>query len=508
MRKSLALCALITVFSAPLCAQTHTTVTLEENQTVLGNKTFMGNVVATVGQNALGQVHTFNTDFYVGAGITNWSGSDIGAQINSAYAACPSIGCTIWILPNGTSNRYTYVTPIVMDTSGKVASVRGMSSGTDGIQLNYTPTTATTAWTIDYTPSGGDAEAPKEVIRNITLINNGCTTYEGCGSSATGLLIGSSNNGALNGKFTNIRVVGFATDVSVSNAASWGMVFDNCTLGAAGTVAFSTNSLGVEETTLRNCRIVSSTIGISIGSGDLFIDGGSIDQNATGISQTGGQVTTSGVHWEGQSGTGTPLQCWASTGGNAAIYGGTLTDNVTNGSIDNYFAFGGEHFVVSGLMTASSGRTVSTGIVRANASTRGLIFGVQQHSSAPLWGGPNAAYVTSFGGIGTSSNSPAIFQVESPMQAGGTKFRISGCSTSASSGGAWAGSYTSGTTGSCTVTIVPTTVTAAAHGWICDAHDTTTPADVINQTGFTTTTATLSGPTASGDVIVFKCSAF
>lgn len=83
---------------------------------------------------------------------------------------------------------------------------------------------------------------------------------------------------------------------------------------------------------------------------------------------------------------------------------------------------------------------------------------------------------------------------------------VSGCSLTSAVGGSWAGKFNSGTTGTCTVTI--TFSDTANTGWTCDAHDTTTVADVINQTAFTTTTATISGTTASGDIITWKCVGF
>lgn len=83
---------------------------------------------------------------------------------------------------------------------------------------------------------------------------------------------------------------------------------------------------------------------------------------------------------------------------------------------------------------------------------------------------------------------------------------VSGCSLSSAAGGAWAGKFASGTTGTCTVTITPGIT--APNGWTCDAHDLTTPANVINQTRSTTTTCTISGPTSLGDVITWKGVAF
>lgn len=82
---------------------------------------------------------------------------------------------------------------------------------------------------------------------------------------------------------------------------------------------------------------------------------------------------------------------------------------------------------------------------------------------------------------------------------------ISGCSLTSALGGPWSGSFHSGTAGTCTVTV---TMKQASNGFACKAQDTTTVADVVNQTAFTTTTATLSGTTASGDVITWSCLAF
>src|SRR5579872_952754 len=89
----------------------------------------------------------------------------------------------------------------------------------------------------------------------------------------------------------------------------------------------------------------------------------------------------------------------------------------------------------------------------------------------------------------------------------GTKFTTTGCSVSATTGGAAAGTYTSGTTGTCTVviTINGASGLTAPNGWACSASDRTTPADVQTNTTSTTTTATISGTTVSGDVVSFYC---
>lgn len=83
---------------------------------------------------------------------------------------------------------------------------------------------------------------------------------------------------------------------------------------------------------------------------------------------------------------------------------------------------------------------------------------------------------------------------------------LSGCSYSSQVGGEWAGSFKSGTTGTCTVTISPGIT--APNGWYCDAKDVTTTSNSMNETGYTTTTCTISGTTASSDVILWKAVAF
>lgn len=116
-------------------------------------------------------------------------------------------------------------------------------------------------------------------------------------------------------------------------------------------------------------------------------------------------------------------------------------------------------------------------------------------------------------GIGTATpRNGAILDTNGIIATGaqinlGTKFTTSGCSISATTGGAMAGTYTSGTTGSCAavITINGATGATAPNGWSCQANDKTTVADLQHQTATTQTTATITGTTISGDVINFSC---
>lgn len=88
----------------------------------------------------------------------------------------------------------------------------------------------------------------------------------------------------------------------------------------------------------------------------------------------------------------------------------------------------------------------------------------------------------------------------------GTKFTITGCSAGTTIGGSYAGSFVSGTTGTCTavVTINGATGLTAPNGWSCWSSDETT-GNLFRQTASNTTTATFSGTTVTNDVVTFGC---
>jgi hypothetical protein len=85
---------------------------------------------------------------------------------------------------------------------------------------------------------------------------------------------------------------------------------------------------------------------------------------------------------------------------------------------------------------------------------------------------------------------------------GGTVPGISGCSAGTQVGGGSSGTFVSGTTGTCTVTL--TFAFTAPNGWFCDASDRTTPANLISQSASTTTSCTITGTTVTSDVIGFS----
>jgi len=91
------------------------------------------------------------------------------------------------------------------------------------------------------------------------------------------------------------------------------------------------------------------------------------------------------------------------------------------------------------------------------------------------------------------------------FQSLGTTFTVSGCATtSALTGGATSGSFSTTNVGTCTAVVTMGSSATASHGWSCVVNDQTT-ANTFRQTASTTTTATLVGTSANGDVINFHC---
>lgn len=90
-----------------------------------------------------------------------------------------------------------------------------------------------------------------------------------------------------------------------------------------------------------------------------------------------------------------------------------------------------------------------------------------------------------------------------------TKFTISGCSAGTTVGGATAGQFASGTTGTCTVVITMNGATGitAPNGWACSANDISIGV-ALPQTATSTTTCTISGATSSGNIVVFQAMAY
>ncbi len=110
------------------------------------------------------------------------------------------------------------------------------------------------------------------------------------------------------------------------------------------------------------------------------------------------------------------------------------------------------------------------------------------------------------GAFSYSANSQ--FQAPGYVGKGSPPVATGSCPITTQLGGNTVGSFV--VNGACIggTVILTFSVTGITNGWVCDAHDQTTVADLINQTATSPTTATFTGTMANSDVVNFKCMAY
>ena len=188
---------------------------------------------------------------------SQFPGSDIGAQTNNAYAACPLTGCHIRI-PAGT---YPFSTQINFDTNNKAVLLEGDPSAT---YLNFTGTGTAIIFQNGSTPGAG--------MRDLILTGPGSMT------STTGFQCGIRN-----GYFSNITIQQFGVGQLIGN----GCYLDDF-------VEFFLLNNGVNGT---DTLYYPACSGCQVGEGLRWIGG--IFSFSTG----GGPNTQSCVNIQGPSGT-------------------------------------------------------------------------------------------------------------------------------------------------------------------------------------------------------------
>ena len=171
----------------------------------------------------------------------------------------------------------------------------------------------------------------------------------------------------------------------------------------------------------------------------------------------------------------------AQPGGKVVIKGGLATTTGTGGEAD--------------LTGGSTGTTGVGGAVVIAGGAGGSTSG-------------NSGGVSINPGLATSGTT-GVIGIGGDLISKGTKFTTSGCSISATTGGAWAGSFTLGAN-TCTavVTLNGAVGGPAPNGWDCSAHDQTAPTILIGgNSSSTASTASFTIPAGAGatDVISFHC---
>lgn len=313
----------------------------------------------TVGVLPGGCISSLNGISYIGGACASaWGGGDIGAQANAAYAALPSGGGSIKVLPSLTGNPYQFSTPIVFATSGKYVLFEGIGVGAaqnltsvTGTVLQFTPTSGD-AITLDYVPTGATGWNGRHGINNLTLLANTQVLYGGTiatpnTATSRGVVLGNTNWGAMGASFTGLDIRGFSTNFFVSNQLSWGLKFDSFTS------MFSKHGVhlqDIEQVTITNPKFIYNLVALEVSS-EVTLVGGSLDQNG---GETGGGNQTSstsaavvdivgesfspdvafvGSHFEqGQSGALNPMKLVNFASGKVTFVAGSGLDDLSSGS--------------------------------------------------------------------------------------------------------------------------------------------------------------------------------
>jgi hypothetical protein len=154
-----------------------------------------------------------NAVIFVGGSLPSLTGSDIGAEINYAYAnLLPSTGGIIYVLPqtpgaNG-SQPYAWTTAISFNTPGKYVNLRGAAPATQlpggilagntsfgGATLNWTGTTGQSNFNYTLTGVTGPSSGVGVAVYAGTFAGGGSNALAGKTFQVKGFTTHSSNNG-------------------------------------------------------------------------------------------------------------------------------------------------------------------------------------------------------------------------------------------------------------------------------------------------------------------------
>jgi hypothetical protein len=391
------------------------------------------------------------------------------------WTAQNGAGTGIYYLPGIKSSGYPYC--VQVDNSGYLSNTNspcGTGSGSGSVtsvglglpaQFNVTGSPVTGSGTL--------TAAWANVAGHSFLAG-----LDGSGSAAPSFrAIAADDVPTLNQSTTANAATASASDHSPTQCSSGQFSEGDTTAWAANCAQVQYSQLGGTVPTWNQSTTGNAATATNVAYSGLTGTVPTWNQSSTGNAATATNVAYSGLTgtvptWN-QSTTGTAQGVTNSTGTQyVGINSGGNTYIDSTGTTSNYVIInGGSSAVGGGLIVYNSGASATTEFTVTNAG-----------------------------------NVTAKGFVEAPVLGSSGTLTISGCSYTSGVGGRSAGSFKSGITGTCTVTI--TSGITATNGYNCQATDMTTPADLILETGYTTTTATIAGTTVSGDQIVFSCIEF
>lgn len=197
-------------------------------------------------------------------------------------------------------------------------------------------------------------------------------------------------------------------------------------------------------------------------------------------------------------------------------FSGVLQATSNNGVAD----VSGNGFFADSSIAATSGANVTSPPYQWAAN---FWNGTQSTNSIALWKNvpgtgtnPSVVWKLSYSGANAIPDTTGVHSVDmsaaafvdvNAIVAAGAKFVISsGCTTSATAGGAMAGTFTASSS-TCSPVITPGIT--APNGFACSVTDMTTGSATIRETAYSATTVTFTGGTlGSTDQFIFNCTAF
>jgi hypothetical protein len=405
------------------------------------------------------------------------------------YCSAYLIGCTAWSLVPGNNSG----TGWLQETSAGVPSWTTPSSTAPSLdtvtgsaaQATGTETAAGHSYTFAGVETGALTYPFVFTDANSTANHtNGALVVQTTGTSTASvpLLI---NEATAAGNFVNFISGGTVTNGIESGGTS------EFSVTASGNINFAG---GLEQlqgpTSSQTCLgyfvgCNSSTGAISIGY-EAGYDGATPGNYSILIGyKAGGVGSTLGAY---NVGVGVESLYNASASGNqfATAVGGSSCLTVTSGTQDT--CLGGNADVSSGSLTNAT--SVGYGAVAGASNT--IVLG-------------NSSVTKVYAG----STSGVSMSIAGGFESLGTTFTTNkGCSEGTLAGGASAGSFVSGTSGTCTTTITMGNSLTAPQAWSCSLHDITNRSDGGNSAAGSTTTAVVSIATTTGDTVYFDCMAF
>ncbi len=380
---------------------------------------------------------------------SQFPGSDIGAQINNAYAALPATGGHIIIPAKADGSCYNFSTPIVFATAGKYvllefAGAAGTTSAAAPVMqgcLNFIPTTGT-AITLNYV-APNPTPTSAHGLRNISLVDNQCLSTTCVGGTAYGIdfgnttLGGSGNYGALGATMENVSIAGFETAIRNINFYSDPITWINPQIWCNG-VGFDVGNVST-ETFLGgyfNSNVDAVQADNSTSTSELHFVGTSFVANQVvfsynNVTNYAAYLFLDHVHLENGESYSSPTHFLVGnvntyiSGGSAEDDSGTHGGNCSNadwwfnpkGSSSSFAS----SFIIDGMTFNTAACNPTNGVVYATGNTRISVsaFNASGFTGATplnIVGGTNAVNATLRMYNGNINNAPSVWTYESPQR--------------------------------------------------------------------------------------------